>query len=78
MSTSPEAVPNHAEQSAAVFWWYAKSYRRVWRATITTGLLNPIFFLLSMGILLGKLVDEGDPSLGGLTEFQYLQTHQRP
>ena len=55
-----------------MFWWYARSYRRVWRATITTGLLNPIFYLLSMGILLGKLVDEGNADLGGLTYLEFV------
>ncbi len=55
-----------------MFWWYARSYRRVWRATITTGLLNPIFFLLSMGILLGELVDEGNADLGGLTYLEFV------
>lgn len=70
MSTS--AVPNGAEQSAAVFLWYARSYRRVWRATLTTGLLNPIFFLLSMGILLGQLVDEGSAGLGGLSYLEFV------
>ena len=72
MSTSPATVPNHAEQSAAVFWWYARSYRRVWRATITTGLLNPIFFLVAMGILLGELVDDADADLGGLTYLEFV------
>ena len=55
-----------------MFWWYARSYRRAWRATITTGLLNPIFFLVSMGILLGELVDEGDADLGGLTYLEFV------
>ncbi len=65
-------MPNSAEQSAAVFQWYARAYRRSWRATITTGLLNPIFFLLSIGVLLGGLVDEGNPSLGGLTYLEFV------
>ena len=55
-----------------MFSWYARSYRRAWRATITTGLLNPIFFLLSIGILLGGLIDEGNPNLGGLTYLEYV------
>ena len=55
-----------------MFLWYARSYRRVWRATITTGLLNPIFFLLSMGILLGQLVDEGSADLGGLSYLEFV------
>ena len=69
---STDAVPAPAGQAAAVFSWYARSYRRSWRATITTGLLNPIFFLLSIGVLLGELVDEDDPSLGGLTYLEFV------
>lgn len=65
-------MPKGVEQSAAVFAWYARSYRRVWRATITTGLLNPIFFLVSMGILLGQLVDEGSADLGGLSYLEFV------
>jgi lipooligosaccharide transport system permease protein len=74
LSTSPATlpVPSHVEQSAAIFWWYARSYRRAWRATITTGLLNPIFFLVSMGILLGGLVDDGNANLGGLTYLEFV------
>ena len=72
MSTDAGAVPGPAEQSAAVFAWYARSYRRSWRATVTTGLLNPIFFLLSIGVLLGGLVDEGNPNLGGLTYLEFV------
>lgn len=72
MSTDTRAVPGPAEQSAAVFAWYARSYRRSWRATITTGLLNPIFFLLSIGVLLGGLVDEGNPNLEGLTYLEFV------
>ena len=69
---STDAVTTPVGQAAAVFSWYARSYRRAWRATITTGLLNPIFFLLSIGILLGGLVDEGSPNLGGLTYLEYV------
>lgn len=61
-----------AGQAGAVFEWYARSYRRTWWATITTGLLNPIFFLLSIGVLLGGLIDEGNPNLGGLTYLEFV------
>ena len=68
---STEAI-HPAGQAAAVFSWYARSYRRSWRATITTGLLNPIFFLLSIGVLLGGLVDQGNANLGGLTYLEFV------
>ena len=72
MSTDALSVPRPVEQSAAVFSWYARSYRRSWRATITTGLLNPIFFLLSIGVLLGGLVDESNPNLQGYTYLEFV------
>lgn len=68
---STEAI-HPAGQAAAVFQWYARSYRRSWRATITTGLLNPIFFLLSIGVLLGGLVDKGTANLGGLSYLEFV------
>lgn len=69
---STEAALNPAGQTAAVFSWYARSYRRTWRATITTGLLNPVFFLLSIGVLLGGIIDDNNPSLGGLTYLEFV------
>jgi lipooligosaccharide transport system permease protein len=68
---STEAI-HPAGQAASVFQWYARSYRRTWRATITTGLHNPIFFLLSIGVLLGGLVDEQNADLGGLTYLEFV------
>lgn len=43
-----------------VFEVHAKQYSRVWRASISTTFLNPILFLLAMGVGLGSLVDSGD------------------
>ena len=56
----------------AVTAWQARAYRRSWRATVTTAFLNPIFFLLSIGVLLGNLVDDGRADLGGLTYFEFV------
>ena len=36
--------------------WLAQ-YRRVWRGTVVTSLVNPVLFLAAMGIGLGTLVD---------------------
>jgi lipooligosaccharide transport system permease protein len=48
-------------------------YRREWRGTLFFSFLQPTLFLLAMGIGLGALVDEGDPSiLGGLDYIQFL------
>jgi len=65
-------VTTRLGRAAAVTEWHARSYRRTWRATITTAFLNPVFFLLSVGVLLGQLVDEGQASLGGLSYVEFV------
>ena len=37
----------------------ARVYRRTWRASVISTFLNPVLFLLAMGVGLGSLVDEG-------------------
>jgi lipooligosaccharide transport system permease protein len=72
LSALPSAVPAPVGRAAAVFTWHARTYRRAWRATITVAFLNPIFFLLSIGFLLGGLVDRGGADLGGLTYLEFV------
>ena len=59
-------------RARAVTGWQARSYRRTWHATVTTAFLNPIFFLLSIGVLLGGLVDERTAGLGGLSYLEFV------
>ena len=56
----------------SVVGWHAHAYRRMWRGSITVSFLNPIFFLLSIGVLLGTLVDRSDPDLDGLTYLEFV------
>ena len=44
-------------------YWMAV-YRRVWRGTIVTSVLNPVLYLSALGIGLGKLVNNGANPLG--------------
>ena len=37
----------------------ARVYRRTWRGSVISTFLNPVLFLLAMGVGLGQLVDEG-------------------
>lgn len=37
----------------------ARVYRRTWRGSVISTFLNPILYLLAMGVGLGQLVDEG-------------------
>lgn len=57
---------------AGVVGWQARSYRRLWFGTVTTSFLNPIFFLVSIGVLLGTLVDRANPDLGGLSYLEFV------
>ena len=61
-----------ARRTFAVVGWQARSFRRVWRGSITVSFLNPIFFLLSIGVLLGSLIDDSQPDLGGLSYLQFV------
>jgi lipooligosaccharide transport system permease protein len=72
MSTA--VVPTTSfDRVRAVTAYHALSFRRTWRATITTAFLNPIFFLLSVGVLLGNLVDRSNSSaLGGLSYVEFV------
>ena len=66
------ALPQSVDRARAVTAWHARAYRRTWRATVTTAFLNPLFFLLSIGVLLGGLVDEGRTDLGALTYLEFV------
>jgi lipooligosaccharide transport system permease protein len=61
-----------AARVLAVVGWHARGYRKLWRGTITVSFLNPIFFLLSIGVLLGALVDRRNPDLGGLSYLEFV------
>jgi len=63
---------NAARRTLAVVGWQARSFRRLWRGSITVSFLNPIFFLVSIGVLLGSLIDRPGSSLGGLSYLQFV------
>jgi lipooligosaccharide transport system permease protein len=44
-------------------YWVA-SYRRVWRGSVVSSLLNPVLYLTALGVGLGKLVNKGSHPLG--------------
>ena len=53
----------------------ALQYRRTFRASIFSSFLNPVMFLLAMGVGLGTYVDRSgtaSQALGGLTYLQFL------
>jgi lipooligosaccharide transport system permease protein len=48
----------------------ARVYRRTWRGSVISTFLNPILYLLAMGVGLGQLVDDGTG--GASLDFEYL------
>ena len=46
-----------SRRTLAIVGWQARGFRRMWRGSITVSFLNPIFFLVSIGVLLGNLVE---------------------
>ncbi|HEY8451133.1 MAG: ABC transporter permease [Micromonosporaceae bacterium] len=52
----------------AVLEYHLVSYRRVWRGTVFSSFVMPVFFFLGMGVAVGEYVDRG----GGL-DVPYLQ-----
>jgi lipooligosaccharide transport system permease protein len=53
-----------------VFEAEARIYRRTWRGSVFTSFLNPVLYLVAMGLGLGSLVDSNLPQ--GLEGFSYL------
>jgi lipooligosaccharide transport system permease protein len=53
MSTAPSIPRMVARQGD--YWW--TSYRRTWRGSVVTAFLEPLFYVLAMGVLLGQYVD---------------------
>ena len=50
--------------SLRAFEYWAMSYRRTWRGSVVSSLLNPVLYLTALGIGLGKLVNHGAHPLG--------------
>jgi lipooligosaccharide transport system permease protein len=51
--------------------WLAQ-YRRVWRGTVVTSLVNPIFYLAALGVGLGTLVNRTNSLPGGVSYLEYV------
>ena len=55
------------------FRWWLVNYRRTWRGSIYSSVLNPVLYLGAMGLGLGTLVDKhGTASLGGVSYLAFL------
>src|SRR5262249_60509653 len=54
------------EHAFRAYEFFLVQYRRSWRGTVVTSLVNPVFYLSALGIGLGTLVNRGN-NLGGLS-----------
>lgn len=78
-STAPGAVglrpvPSTVALVARAFDYWRAQYRRTWRGTSISTVLQPLGFLAAMGLGLGVLVDEGSGSatLDGVSYLEFL------
>jgi lipooligosaccharide transport system permease protein len=76
-TTRAAAVPSAAvslAMAARAFAYWMTHYRRTWRGTAVSSLLEPLGFLAAMGIGLGTLVDHGTGSarLPGVSYLEFL------
>ena len=60
------------ERLASVAAHHFLVYRRTWRGSIISRFLSPLFFLLSMGLGLGALVDDSSGGVGGVPYLQFV------
>ncbi len=51
--------------------WLAQ-YKRVWRGTIGTSLVNPILYVVALGVGLGTIVDQTQNPPGGVPYLDYV------
>lgn len=54
--------------------YYFRAYRRTWRASLTSTVINPTLYLLAMGVGLGSFVDKGQhtASLGHVSYLHFV------
>jgi lipooligosaccharide transport system permease protein len=72
LGRGPRRPTSTAERLAAVVGHHALVYRRTWRGSIISRFLSPLFFLLSMGLGLGALVDDSAGGVGGMPYLQFV------
>jgi lipooligosaccharide transport system permease protein len=69
---SPPSWP-YSSRSVRAFGCWLTAYRRIWRSSIWSSVLGPLFYLGAMGLGLGGLVDRhGTASLGGVSYLAFV------
>jgi lipooligosaccharide transport system permease protein len=71
--TARPAAARRGVMAYRAFLFWLVNYRRTWRGTIYSSILNPLLYLGAMGLGLGTLVDKhGTGSLGGVSYLAFL------
>jgi len=71
--TEPPSPPSSFSFAVREFRYWTTNYRRTWRGSIYSSVLNPVLYLGSIGIGLGSLVNKhGSASLGGVRYLVFL------
>jgi lipooligosaccharide transport system permease protein len=66
-------LPSSWELTMRAFRCWLTTYRRLWRSSVWSSFLGPVFYLAAMGYGLGSLVDKnGTASLGGVPYVVYV------
>jgi lipooligosaccharide transport system permease protein len=65
-STAPHS-PLRAIARQADYWVIV--YRRTWKGSVISSFVNPVLYVLAMGVLLGRYVDAGPARLGGAPSY---------
>lgn len=66
-------VAGRWQMAVRAFMFWLVNYRRTWRGTIYSSVLNPLLYLGAMGLGLGTLVDKhGTSGLGGVSYLAFL------
>jgi len=55
-----------------VFEYWVMQYRRVWRGTAITSIINPVFYLGALGVGLGTLVNQSSSNSLGVPYIDYV------
>jgi lipooligosaccharide transport system permease protein len=77
---APERLPGRAATSRLLGhprWtralaYYASSYKRTWRSSVTTSFLYPVLYLAAMGVGLGSLVNRHVHTVGGVHYLDFI------
>lgn len=65
-STAPRGL---FDSAGRLFDYWLIAYRRTWQGSVISSFVNPLFYVLAMGVLLGDYI-EGDPAtLDGATSY---------